>query len=42
MFLLHCIQLIFLGNVNIQMIAMCSLKIDAILRNIRIKKKSAN
>lgn len=39
MFLLHCIQLIFLGNVNIQVTAMCSLKIDTILRNIRIKKK---
>lgn len=43
MFLSHCIQLIFLGNVNIQVIAMCSLKIDTILRNIGIKKKkSAN
>lgn len=44
MFLLYCIQPIFLGNVNIQVVAMCSLKIDTILRNIRNfkKKKSAN
>lgn len=42
MFLLHYLQLIFPGNVNIQVIAMCSLEIDSILRNIRIKKKKKN